>query len=288
MDVIKKPAIQISERGVRLVRLGEIFSRHRETNRSFRSRRPTGQPRRATRRLRARCLPACVRSLPLPAAGFAPLGPALQIARPPRFALPHCPDVVPCLPTATPAVHPSNRHGIFARRRPAHRTRRPRGARHAAPSLPGSLGSHRRRGRGARRAAATEQHRPAAGATGTPRALQLLARPGGRRCVLAPSSTTKCTRSIWAKARCSSRTCPTCSNSPRPSPCPRRSRRAPTRRARPDGSTCSRASSPRRARRSMRSPPGFRGRLFVHVISRSFPIRLRTGDKLVQLRGVEG
>jgi dCTP deaminase len=31
-------------------------------------------------------------------------------------------------------------------------------------------------------------------------------------------------------------------------------------------------------------PAGFSGKLFVHIISRSFPIRLRTGDRLVQLR----
>jgi dCTP deaminase len=31
-------------------------------------------------------------------------------------------------------------------------------------------------------------------------------------------------------------------------------------------------------------PSGYHGRLFLHVISRSFPIRIRTGDRLVQLR----
>jgi dCTP deaminase len=35
-------------------------------------------------------------------------------------------------------------------------------------------------------------------------------------------------------------------------------------------------------------PAGFEGRLFVHVISRSFPVRLRTGDRLVQLRVARG
>jgi dCTP deaminase len=30
--------------------------------------------------------------------------------------------------------------------------------------------------------------------------------------------------------------------------------------------------------------PGYRGKLYLHVISRSFPIRLRQGDRLVQLR----
>jgi dCTP deaminase len=35
-------------------------------------------------------------------------------------------------------------------------------------------------------------------------------------------------------------------------------------------------------------PAGFEGRLFVHVISRSFPVRLRTGDRLVQLRIARG
>jgi len=35
-------------------------------------------------------------------------------------------------------------------------------------------------------------------------------------------------------------------------------------------------------------PVGFSGRLFLHVISRSFPIRLRRGDRLVQLRIFRG
>jgi len=35
-------------------------------------------------------------------------------------------------------------------------------------------------------------------------------------------------------------------------------------------------------------PSGYRGRLFVHLISRSFPIRLRMGDRLVQLRVQKG
>jgi dCTP deaminase len=35
-------------------------------------------------------------------------------------------------------------------------------------------------------------------------------------------------------------------------------------------------------------PAGYEGRLFLHVISRSFPIRLRQGDRLVQLRVAKG
>lgn len=35
-------------------------------------------------------------------------------------------------------------------------------------------------------------------------------------------------------------------------------------------------------------PPGYQGRLFVHVIARSFPIRVRRGDRLVQLRVAKG
>lgn len=35
-------------------------------------------------------------------------------------------------------------------------------------------------------------------------------------------------------------------------------------------------------------PAGYKGRLFVHLISRSFPIRLRKGDRLVQLRVQKG
>lgn len=35
-------------------------------------------------------------------------------------------------------------------------------------------------------------------------------------------------------------------------------------------------------------PAGYEGRLFVHVIARSFPIRVRRGDKLVQLRIARG
>lgn len=35
-------------------------------------------------------------------------------------------------------------------------------------------------------------------------------------------------------------------------------------------------------------PAGFEGKLFVHVISRSFPVRLRAGDRLAQLRVERG
>jgi dCTP deaminase len=35
-------------------------------------------------------------------------------------------------------------------------------------------------------------------------------------------------------------------------------------------------------------PPGYQGRLFVHVIARSFPVRVRRGDRLVQLRIAKG
>jgi dCTP deaminase len=35
-------------------------------------------------------------------------------------------------------------------------------------------------------------------------------------------------------------------------------------------------------------PAGYTGRLFVHVIARSFPIRVRRGDRLVQLRVAKG
>ncbi|MFO0659565.1 MAG: 2'-deoxycytidine 5'-triphosphate deaminase [Polyangiaceae bacterium] len=35
-------------------------------------------------------------------------------------------------------------------------------------------------------------------------------------------------------------------------------------------------------------PAGYKGRLFVHVISRSFPVKVRTGDRLVQLRVSRG
>jgi dCTP deaminase len=35
-------------------------------------------------------------------------------------------------------------------------------------------------------------------------------------------------------------------------------------------------------------PDGFEGKLFLHVISRSFPARLRRGDRLVQLRVIRG
>lgn len=35
-------------------------------------------------------------------------------------------------------------------------------------------------------------------------------------------------------------------------------------------------------------PAGYRGKLFVHVISRSFPVRVRSGDRLVQLRVSRG
>ena len=162
---------------------------------------------------------------------------------------------------STAASCPTARSAADRRRR-ASRMADAAGRRRRCSRRASTCGSARRR-RGCARASCPARISP------SPRSCEQL---GAAR--ISDSPTARCwRRAASISCRCS-RASPSLPTSPR----------APIRKARPAGSTSSRASSPTRRAPSTRWPEGYHGPLFLEISPRTFPILVRTGSRLSQIR----